>query len=106
MTVLRGHFTMVLSEPALPAADGPIYTLRVHGSDRPGIVAEITRVVARHGANIVDLGARLGAGLYVLTAKLQLPSEASAAGLGADLRSAADELGVAVHLAPIDDDVL
>jgi len=96
----------VLGEPARPQAVGPIYTLRVHGADRQGIVAEITRVVARHGANIVDLGTRLGAGLYVLTAKLQLPSEASAAGLGADLQSAADELGVAVHFSPIDEDGL
>ena len=137
MTVLRGHFTMVLlvrtgasaeaveaalrsliadgsmvvnarvlGEPTLHQALGPVYLLRVHGADRQGIVAEITRVVARHGANIVDLGARLGAGLYVLKAKLQLPSEASAAGLDADLRSAADELDVDVQLTPIDDDVL
>jgi Glycine cleavage system regulatory protein len=137
MTMLRGHFVMVLfvrtgasagaveaalhslvadgsmvinarvlSEPALPQTVGPIYALRVHGADRQGIVAEITRVVARHRTNIVDLGTRLGAGLYVLTAKLQLPSEASADGLGADLQSAADELGVAVHLVPIDDDLL
>jgi glycine cleavage system transcriptional repressor len=96
----------VLGKPALHQAVGPIYSLRVHGADRQGIVAEITRVVARHGANIVDLGTRLGAGLYVLTAKLQLPSEDSTAGLGADLQSAADELGVVVNLSPLDDDVL
>ncbi|MHB8185622.1 MAG: glycine cleavage system transcriptional repressor [Dermatophilaceae bacterium] len=137
MTLLRGHFVMVLlvrtgasaqaveaalhplladgslvinaralGEPALHRAVGPMYALRVHGADRQGIVAEITRVVARHGANIVDLGARLGEGLYVLTAKLQLPSEASAAGLGADLQSAADELGADVRFSPIDDDVV
>ena len=41
----------------------------------------------------------------VLTAELQLPSEASAVGLGADLQSAADELGAEVHLSPIADDV-
>jgi len=138
MTLLRGHFAMVLlvrtgasaeaveaalhslvadgslvinarvlgEQPAVPLVGGPIYALHVHGADRPGIVAEITRVVARHGANIVDLGTRLGEGLYILTAELQLPSETSAAGLGADLRSAAQELGVDVHLSPIDDDLL
>ena len=136
MTLLRGHFVMVLlvrtgasaqaveaalhplladgslvinarglEESALERRSGPIYALRVHGADRQGIVAEITRVVARHDANIVDLGARLGEGLYVLTAELQLPSEASAVGLGADLQSAADELGAEVHLSPIADDV-
>jgi len=55
----------------------------VHGADRPGIVATITFVVARHGANIVDLGTRLVGGLYVLTAELELPKEASAVGLEA-----------------------
>jgi glycine cleavage system transcriptional repressor len=137
MTLLRGHFVMVLlvrtgasagaveaalhplladgslvinarvlGEQAIEQSSGPIYALRVHGADRQGIVAEITGVVARHGANIVDLGARLGEGHYVLTAKLQLPNEASAAGLGADLQSAADELGADVHLSPVDGDVV
>jgi len=96
----------VLGECRLPKLEGPIYVLHVHGADRPGIVAEITGVVARHGANIVDLGTRLGDGLYVLTAELQLPSETSAAGLGADLQRVAGELGVDVRLSRIDDDLL
>lgn len=137
MTLLRGHFAMVLlirtgagaesvesalhplsadgslvinarvlGDSGLSQFGGPSYALRVHGADRPGIVAAMTRVVARHGANIVDLGTRLGDGLYVLVAELQLPSEASVAGLDADLRGAAGELGVEVHLSPIDDDLL
>ena len=137
MTLLRGHFAMVLlvrtgasadsvesalhplsaggslvinarvlRESALSQIGGPSFALRVHGADRPGIVAAITSVVARHGANIVDLGTRLGDGLYVLMAELQLTSEASAVGLETDLRGAAGELGVEVHLTPIDDDLL
>jgi len=137
MTLLRGHFAMVLLvrtgasaesvEAALhplsadgslvinarvlgdsPLSDiaGPTYALRVHGADRSGIVAAITGVVARHGANIVDLGTRLGDGLYVLMAELQLPSEASAPLLNADLQGVAGELGVEVHLSPVDDDLL
>jgi hypothetical protein len=39
-------------------------------------------------------------------AELQLPKEASAVGLRAELQGAADELGVEVHLSPIDDDLL
>ena len=137
MTLLRGHFAMVLlvrtgasaksveaalhhlsaggslvinarrlGESASSQTHGPSYALRVHGADRPGIVAAITGVVAHHGANIVDLGTRLGDGLYVLTAELQLSSEASLVGLEAELRGAAGELGVDVHLSPIDDDLL
>ncbi len=137
MTLLRGHFAMVLlvrtgatvesveaalaplsadgslvinarvlQDSTLSPLGGPSYALRVHGADRPGIVAAITGVVARNGANIVDLGTRLGDGLYVLIAELQLPSEASVFGLGAELQDAAHKLGVEVHLSPIDDDLL
>jgi len=137
MTLLRGHFAMVLlvrtgagaaaveaalrflcadgtlvisaralGNPARNEVTGPSYALRVHGADRPGIVATITRVVARHGGNIVDLGTRLVDGLYVLTAEVQLPAESSAGGLAAELKGAADELGVEVHLSPVDDDLL
>lgn len=137
MTLLRGHFAMVLlvhtgasaaaveaalrplcvdgslvinarvlGDPALSEVHGPSYVLRVHGADRPGIVATITAVVARHGANIVDLGTRLVGGLYVLMAELQLPKEASAVGLEAELQGAAGELGVEVQLSVIDDDLL
>lgn len=137
MTLLRGHFAMVLlvrtiasadaveaalsplaadgslviharplRETAAPVATGTAYALRVHGADRPGIVAAITRVVADHGANIVDLGTRLGGGLYVLMAELQLPEDRSAAALERDLRGVAGELGVDVHLSAVDDDVL
>lgn len=137
MTLLRGHFAMVVLvrtshsaaevETALaPLRDsgglvvdarllpdhdvrdrpGAAYTLRVHGADRPGIVAGITRVVADHGGNIVDLGTRLGRGLYVLTAELALPAGATPARLEADLAAAARRLGVDVHLSPVDDDLL
>jgi glycine cleavage system transcriptional repressor len=139
MTLLRGHFAMILlvrttASPgavesalspvttdgsltvaarvlreATPEAQpfGPAYSLRVHGADRPRIVASITRVIADHGATVVDLGTRLGEDLYVLTAELLLPAGGSAEALGADLRSVAGELGVAVQLAPLaDDDVL
>jgi len=137
MTLLRGHFAMVLlvhtvagaaaveaalhpltaggalvinarvlDDKASSEVRGPSYLLRVHGADRPGIVATITAVVAEHRANIVDLGTRLVEGLYVLTAELELPREASVSGLEAELKGAADELGVEIHLSPIDEDLL
>jgi glycine cleavage system transcriptional repressor len=137
MTLLRGHFAMVLlvhtgagteaveaalhplaaggalviharvlDEPAPGQGACPSFALRVHGADRPGIVATITAVVARHGANVVDLETRLVEGLYVLTAELELPADVSTVGLQAELQGAADELGVEVHLSPIDDDLL
>lgn len=137
MTLLRGHFAMVLlvrtdhevaavesalaglsadgalvvdvrtlpaGSPAAPS--GAAFTLRVHGADRPGIVAAMTRVVADHGGTIVDLGTRLSRGLYVLTAELQLPVGATPVLLEERLAAAAREVGVEVHLEPVDDDLL
>ena len=137
MTLLRGHFAMVVlvrtDRPpgdvevalaslttdgglvvdvrALPvgssaAPSGAAFTLRVHGADRPGIVAAITRVVADHGGTIVDLGTRLSRGLYVLTAELQLPVGATPVRLEEQLTAAARQVGVEVHLDPVDDDLL
>lgn len=95
-----------------PAATDPdtgasrVWALRVHGADRPGIVAAITRVIAEHGGNIVDLGTRLGADLYVLLAEVVLPQGSDPQPLTAALRGVADELGVRVHFDPVDDEVL
>ena len=136
MTLLRGHFAMVvlvrtaasasaveaalrplgadgslvitaraLSESGSAPPVGTAYNLHVHGADRPGIVSAITRVVADHGGNIVDLGTRLGGDLYVLLAELELPVGTDPELLTRHLQNAAAELGVDVRLVPTDDDL-
>ncbi len=95
-----------LRESGMPPAPGTAWTLRVHGADRPGIVAAVTDVVARHGGNVVDLGTRLGSGLYVLVAEVELPEGAAVDELERDLREAASELGVRVAFERVDDEVL
>ena len=138
MTLLRGHFAMVVlvrtaaPHAAVEAALAPLaasgelsvdvravadrngaggvrhgrsFLLRVHGADRPGIVASIARVVAAHEGNIVDLGTRLGPGLYILMAEVELPETADPEGLRRDLSRVAAGLGVDCSLADVDDDV-
>ena len=95
-----------LAEDGPGSMPGEAWTLRVHGADRPGIVAGVTKVVAAHGANIVDLGTRLGGNLYVLIAEVELPAGADPQALSADLRSAAATLGVDVTFERVDDEVL
>jgi glycine cleavage system transcriptional repressor len=137
MTLLRGHFAMVvlvrsersldevsaslrsLTESGDLAVDvrslpehgdagvpGTAYTLHVHGADRPGIVAAMTNVVARHGGNIVDLGTRLGDGMYVLVAEFLLPSAYAVDAVEEDLATVAQEIGVDFHVSVVDDDLL
>lgn len=95
-----------LPEHGVTGSPGSAYTLRVHGADRPGIVAAMTTVVLEHGGNIVDLGTRLGGGTYVLVAELVLPAGASVDRLEEDLSATAREVGVDFHLWAVDDDLL
>jgi glycine cleavage system transcriptional repressor len=135
MTRLRGHFamTLVCTGPSAPdveralaplTADGRLlatvrtvqpeaetgargepYLVSVHGADRLGIVAAVTRVVAAAGGNITDLTTRLAGPLYVLVADVDL-SPAAADELRARLSDAAGTLGVDITVRPADPDVL
>ncbi|WP_405061560.1 ACT domain-containing protein [Kribbella sp. NBC_01505] len=133
MTLLRGHFAMMivcsgsLDEVAAAieplrgdlvitvramgpenehAAIGPSYLLSVHGADRPGIVAAVTRMLAAAGGTITDLATRLSGDLYVLTAEVELPLTADLETLDRALEIAAEELGVGVSLSPAESDDL
>ena len=132
MTRLRGHFAMTLIctgpdaaavEKALaplsgvlstvrvvqpeadPAGAGEPYLVSVHGADRLGIVAAVTRVVAAAGGNITDLTTRLVGPLYVLVAEVEMPTGA-ADELATRLAVAADELGVDVTLRRAESELL
>ncbi len=135
MTLLRGHFawTLIVSGPDATAvqqglaaltADGLVisvlavpqeqagvepgatYVLSVHGGDRPGIVSEMTSVVAAAGGNIVDLTTRLAGDLYIVIAEVVIPISADIAQLERALHSAAARVGVGVTLRPEDTDLL
>ena len=88
-----------------PAANGEPYLVSVHGADRLGIVAAVTRVVAGAGGNITDLTTRLTGPLYVLVAEVDLPP-AQAEQLQEQLAVAAAELGVDVTLRRADSEIL
>ncbi|WP_026184755.1 glycine cleavage system protein R [Salinispora vitiensis] len=135
MTRLRGHFAMTLicvgpaaaeAEAALAplAADGQLlatvravvpdgeqtssgapYVLAVHGADRMGIVAAMTRVLAEAGGNVTDLSTRLAGTLYVVLAEVELSPDV-AEQVTARLAATAAALGVEVTLRPADPDLL
>lgn len=136
MTLLRGHFAMMLItggsasaaqvEEALSflTADGSLsvavrelpseeagpagttYLLSVHGGDRPGIVSAIAGEVARAGGNITDLTTRLSGELYVLLAEVDLPASTDPEALTASLQAVAGRLGVDVTLRELESDDL
>lgn len=92
-------------EPEVPPL-GPGYVLTVHGSDRPGIVSVLSRVLADAGGNITDLTTRLSGDLYVLVAEVDVPPAVDVDGLRHKLAGAAAALGVEVSLRPADPDLL
>lgn len=85
-----------VGEELVEAPSGEHYVLTVHGADRLGIVAALSRTVAAAGGNITDLTTRLAGNLYVVVA------EVDASGAMADLAAAIDqtaaELGVEATL--------
>lgn len=92
-----------------PEADAPFpgspYVVSLHGADRLGIVAAVTRVLARAGGNITDLTTRLVGPLYTLVAEVDLPP-GSADSVTAELAAIAAELGVEVTIRPGEMDLL
>ena len=138
MTILRGHFAMVLlvsiaasldaveAELSTLTGDGTLevsvraiaeeldvapadmapYLLSVHGADRPGIVSEVTAVVASAGGNITDFSTRLTGDLYVLTAEVDLPDAADIDALRARLTRVSEALEVEASLTVLDSDVM
>jgi glycine cleavage system transcriptional repressor len=95
----------VSQEPETAAAGGH-HILTVHGADRLGIVAAVTRTVAEQGGNITDLTTRLAGTLYLLVAEVDLPAGADLAGLRDRLAAVGATLGVDVSLRPADADLL
>jgi glycine cleavage system transcriptional repressor len=94
----------VRPETEVPAPGTP-YVVSLHGADRLGIVAAVTRVLARAGGNVTDLTTRLVGPLYVLVAEVDLPAGVADRVI-AELAETAAELGVEVTVRPGEMDVL
>jgi glycine cleavage system transcriptional repressor len=95
--------------PVQPEADaagaGEPWVVSVHGADRLGIVAAVTRVVAAEGGNVTDLSTRLVGNLYVLIAEIDLPAGV-ADELAEQLAVAGAELGVEITLRRTESEIL
>lgn len=86
--------------------DRPVSAVGLHllGTDRPGIVAEISRTIATHGVGIESLATGLreapmaGGLLFEVTAELVAPADGDLEALRAALEQIADELMVDLTL--------
>jgi glycine cleavage system transcriptional repressor len=102
----------MIPEPAgslsLPGATR--WSVTLYGSDRPGIVAGITGILAEQGVNIVSMETRVigdpGQPVYAMSLDVEVPGDASGPVVARRLGERADELGVACTMRPHDPDIL
>ena len=93
-------------EMAVAEAAGTRLTLEVVGNDRPGIVRDITRILADNGVNIDELTTNVASGsfsggtLFRATALLRAPNAAAAKAVQVGLEDLGNELMVDIQQAP------
>lgn len=108
---LTAHGSLVITVRQI-ASDRPVveegvpFLLTVHGADRLGLVAALTRVLADEGGNITDLTTRLSGDLYLLVAEVDLPARIDAEALATRLREVAARVGVDVTFRQAEADLL
>jgi glycine cleavage system regulatory protein len=94
-------------QPGTTQAAGKQTKLEIVGSDRPGIVRDITSALARAGVNVEEFSSEIssapmsGENLFKATARLQLPDRCDLAALKMDLEKIAADLLVDVSFADL-----
>ena len=91
-----------VSEPGMDSARE--YSLELVGQDHPGIVHEITEVLARHGINVQELETTVrsasmsGESLFIAHAQIFIPADVSLERLQDEMEELANELMVDIKL--------
>jgi glycine cleavage system regulatory protein len=89
---------------AVDSADGSDATIELVGQDRPGIVHEITEVLANHEVNVLELETTVqsasmsGESLFLAHARVRVPAAADMEKLRTELEELANELMVDISL--------
>jgi glycine cleavage system regulatory protein len=97
---------VVASSAAAATSAGERLVLEVVGNDRPGIVRDVTRILAESAVNIeelttgVEAGSFSGGMLFRATALLRAPDAASVSAVQAGLETLGNELMVDIRPAP------
>lgn len=84
--------------PNSEAASSNRAIITVLGSDRPGIVASVTGVLADRTANILDISQTILQGIFTMTMLVDLGDDAEFADLKQKLDELSETLGVQINL--------
>ncbi len=94
-------------KPAPEGAPARLSRLEIVGHDRPGIVSQISHVLAEHGVNVEELetertsAAMSGELLFRARAKLSLPASCDSSRVQKELERLAEDLIVDISLAEL-----
>ena len=103
-TAALGSVEASVSVHAVPDDPGPpahpTHRMRAHGTDRPGIIALLSRLLADRGVNMTGFSTHVttdGEPVTILEAKVSVPPHVDAAALADDLIETATDLGLEVE---------
>lgn len=102
--------TVVAERDAQPADPGTttfeLARLEIVGNDRPGIVRQVTDILARRGVNLEELNSECrsapmsGESIFEARARLAIPSHCDLGALRRELESVASDMMVEIRLQP------
>ena len=75
--------------------EGDSYSLNLHGSDHPGIISAVTRVLSANNINIRDLATRVISGersIFLMTIDLIVPAEVDVLKVTESLRNIGNDI--------------
>ncbi|HEY4485509.1 MAG TPA: ACT domain-containing protein [Nitrospiria bacterium] len=88
------------------AGDGRAFILSVYGSDHPGIVHRVARVIAARSINVTDMNTRVigpkKKPIYVMVMEVRVPPRVSIEALRRELRRLQKSLKVDISLNPVE----
>jgi glycine cleavage system transcriptional repressor len=87
-----------LSEQLAPVAPGSRWVVSVYGADRPGIVFEVTRLLADVGINIIGMQTRLTGPVGSLSMEVDVPADADGDEVAARVDRIGDQLGLSCSM--------
>ena len=87
-------------------AGGRSFMLSVYGSDHPGIVYRVVRLLSSHAINVTDMNTRvIGPSkkpIYVMVLEVEIPKKVKIEGLKTALRKLQKALNVDIALHPLE----
>ena len=90
-----------LSEAPVTGQAGRVWVVSIHGADRPGVVYEVTRLLAEEGLNIVDLQGRLSGPVGSLAIQVVVPPDVDGDKVSARLDHLRDTAELSCSMRPM-----